>query len=169
MLRELKHRKEEKEAKEIEKRTKMLEREQKKKERERKKKEQEEKKKEQEKKKERETQKERVGRQASQRQAKATCKGKKVEATTARVTRSKSGSVKALAHLVSNLDINETDSEESDGGESEAECPGCGLVYGSVDDNETWVQCDVCGAWWDLSCACIKESIAETRFVCDNC
>ena len=98
--------------------------------------EQEEKKKEREKK-----QKERGERQASKRQAKAklsTCRGNKVEATGARVTRSKSGSVKALADLVSNLDINETD-EETDGDESEAECPGCGLVYGSLDDNEKWV------------------------------
>ena len=30
------------------------------------------------------------------------------------------------------------------GDESEAECPGCGLVYGSLDNNEKWVQCDVC-------------------------
>ena len=43
-----------------------------------------------------------------------------MEATT---TRSKSGSAKALADLVSNLDINETDSEETDGSESEAKCP----------------------------------------------
>ena len=40
------------------------------------------------------------------------------------------------------MNINET--EESD--ESEAECPGCGLVYGSTDDNEKRVQCDV----WDM-------------------
>ena len=40
------------------------------------------------------------------------------------------------------MNINET--EESD--ESEAECPGCGLVYGSADDNEKRVQCDV----WDM-------------------
>ena len=95
-----------------------------------------------------------------------------MEATAARITRSKSGSgkKKTLAALVSNLDINEIDSEETDGNESEAECPGCGLVYGSLDDSEKWVQCDVCGVWWDLSCACIEEdSIAETRFVCDNC
>jgi len=65
--------------------------------------------------------------------------------------------------------MNETDSEETDGNESEAECPGCGLVYGSLDDSEKWVQCDGCGAWWELSCACIEENIAETRFVCDNC
>ena len=114
--------------------------------------------------------KERGERQTSKRQAKATYRGKKVEATTTRVTRSKSGSAKALADLVSNLDINETDSEETDGSESEAKCPRCGLVYGSLNDSEKWVQCDVCGAWWDLSCACIEEeSIAETRFVCDNC
>jgi len=69
-----------------------------------------------------------------------------VEATAARVTRSKSGSVKVLANLVSNLEMN-----------------------GSLDDSEKWVQCDGCGAWWDLSCACIEENIAETRFVCDNC
>jgi len=65
-----------------------------------------------------------------------------VEATAARVTRSKSGGVKVLANLVSNLDMNETDSEETDGNESEAECPGCGLVYGSLEDSEKWVQCD---------------------------
>ena len=84
------------------------------------------------------------------RQAKATCRGKKGRATTARVTRSKSGRVRVLADLVSNVNINETDSEETDGSKSEAECPGCGLVYGSVDDSQKWVQCDVCGAWWDV-------------------
>lgn len=68
----------------------------------------------------------------------------------------------ALIDLVSNLDINETDSEETDGCESEAECLGWGIVYGSLDDSE---KCDVCGVWWDLSCVCIEEeSIAETRF-----
>ena len=76
-----------------------------KREREKKKKEQEEKKKEREKKKEQGKQKEQGERQASKRQTKATCRGKKVEATAARVTRSKSGSVKVLANLVSNLDM----------------------------------------------------------------
>ena len=102
------------------------------------------------KKKERVKQKERGERQASKRQAKHTCRGKKVKTTAVRVTRSKSGSVNTLAGLISNLDFNGTDSEETDGDESEAECPGSGLVYGSLDDCEKWVQCDVCGAWWDL-------------------
>ena len=43
-------------------------------------------------------------------------------------------------------------------------------VYGSMDNNEKWVQCDVCGAWWDLKSACVnEENVAETRFTCDNC
>ena len=89
---------------------------------------------------------------------------KKVEA---RVTRSKSASTKILQDLISNLDISET---EESGNESEAECPGCGLVYGSAGDNEKWVQCDVCESWWDLKCACVdEENFTETRFVCANC
>lgn len=67
------------------------------------------------------------------------------------MTRSKSAGVKTLQDLISKLDIYET---EESGKESEAECPGCGLVYGSADDNEKCVQCDVCEAWWDLKCLC---------------
>ena len=40
------------------------------------------------------------------------------------------------------------------------------MVYGSLDDNEKWVQCSVCEAWWNFSCVLIEEeSIAETMFV----
>ena len=89
---------------------------------------------------------------------------KKVEA---RVTRSKSASVEILQDLISKLDISETEESED---ESEAECPGCGLVYGSADDNEKWVQCDMCKVWWDLKCACVdEENITEATFVCANC
>jgi len=48
----------------------------------------------------------------------------------------------------------------------------CGVCQKTEEDDDVvqqWVQCDGCGAWWDLSCACIEENIAETRFVCDNC
>jgi len=58
---------------------------------------------------------------------------KKVEA---RVIRSKCVSVKMLQDLVSNLDFSET---EESGDESKAEFPGCGLAYGSTDDNEKLV------------------------------
>jgi len=76
---------------------------------------------------------------------------KKVEA---RVIRSKCISVKMLQDLVSNLDINETEESRD---ESKAEFPGCGLVYGNMDDNEKLVQSDVCEAWWDMKCACVDE------------
>ena len=66
-----------------------------------------------------------------------------------------------LQDPISNLDINET---EESGDESEAECPGCGLMYGSTDDNEKWVQCDECHVWWDLKFACVHdETVAEIR------
>ena len=48
-------------------------------------------------------------------------------------------SVTELQDSFSNLIINES---EDSGDESEADCPWCGLVYGSADDNEKWVQCD---------------------------
>ena len=134
VLEELKHQKEEKEARAEEKRIRKLEREKKKR-----------------------------GKKPSKRQAKANG-DEKVEA---RVTRSRSANVEMLEDIISNLDINET---EESGDESEAECPGCGLVYGSTEDNEKWVQCDVCGAWWDLKCTCVdEENVEETRFVCANC
>ena len=91
VLKGLKHRKEEKEATEEEKRIRKLEKEKKKKERE-------------------------MVKKPSKRWVKANNK-KKVEA---RVTRSKSDSVKILPDLISNLDISET---EESGNESEAECP----------------------------------------------
>ena len=50
-----------------------------------------------------------------------------------RVTRSKS-SLKTVTDKFSGIQIND-DTED----ESEAECPGCGLVYGSADDHQRWV------------------------------
>ena len=79
----------------------------------------------------------------------------------------KSASVTELQDSFSNLVINES---EDSGDESEADCPGCGVVYGSADDNEKWVQCDEYEAWWDMTCAGIdKKNIALTAFGCANC
>ena len=174
VLQELKRKKEEKEAKEEEKKAKKLEREKKKKEREKKKKEQEDKKKEREKKKEQDkNKKEQEKKKKEQEKKKQQYQKKKRQAPKRQAkARSKSASIESLIEgPLSNLDVNdhETDSH-SDGDVSEAECPGCGLVYGSLDDSEKWIQCDVCEAWWDLTCACVEEKcIAEIRFVCDNC
>ena len=70
-----------------------------------------------------------------------------------------------MTELFSNLTISEDSGEES-----EAECPGCGLVYGSSDDDRKWVQCEQCEGWWDIACAGVDEqNIAQTVFVCSNC
>ena len=66
----------------------------------------------------------------------------------------------------SNLVINES---EDSGDESEADCPGCGLVYGSADDNEKSVQCDECEARWDMTSLALTKNIGLTTFVCANC
>ena len=83
-----------------------------------------------------------------------------------RVTRSKSSSLKTVTDKFSGIQIND-DTED----ESEAECPGCGLVYGSADDHQRWVQCDACSSWWDMACASIdeQENFAEFEFCCPNC
>ena len=73
--------------------------------------------------------------------------------------------VPELRQSFSELNIGSTDSGE----ESEAECPECGLVYGSAQDEEQWVQCDNCAAWWDMTCAGVDENIADSTFVCSNC
>ena len=70
-----------------------------------------------------------------------------------------------LQQSFSEINIGSTDSGE----ESEAECPECGLVYGSAQDEEQWVQCDNCAAWWDMTCAGVDEKIADSTFVCSNC
>ena len=65
--------------------------------------------------------------------------------------------VPELQQSFSELNIGSIDSKE----ESEAECPECGLDYGSAQDEEQWVQCDNCAAWWDMTCAGIDENIAD--------
>ena len=72
--------------------------------------------------------------------------------------------VPELWQSFSELNIRSTDSGE----ESEAKCPECGLVYGSAQDEEQWVQCDHCAAWWDMTCAGVDENIADSVFVCSN-
>ena len=66
----------------------------------------------------------------------------------------KSASVTELQDSFSNLVMNES---ENSGDKSEADCPGCGLVYGSADGNEKWVQCDECEAWWVMTCAGVDK------------
>ena len=75
----------------------------------------------------------------------------------------KSASVTELQDSFSNLVINES---EDSGDESEADCPGCGLVYGSADDNEKWVQCDECEAWWDMTCAGVDKKKHCPNYIC---
>ena len=49
--------------------------------------------------------------------------------------------------------------------DSEAECPECGLLYG--EDDSLWIQCDACGAWWDVNCAGVSD--IPDSFVCRKC
>ena len=149
VLEDLKRQKEEKAAKEREKEKRRQERESKKKE---KQEEKERKKQEHEKKKE-DRQKKKDQKQP-QRQTRSNSRK-----TCASVL------VPELRQSFSELNIGSTDSGE----ESEAECPECGLVYGSAQDEEQWVQCGNCAAWWDMTCAGVDENIADSTFVCSNC
>ena len=75
-----------------------------------------------------------------------------------------------MTELQDTFSILNINGSEDSGDESEADCPACGLVYGSANDNEEWVQCDNCEAWWDMTCAGVdKENIAQATFVCANC
>ena len=74
----------------------------------------------------------------------------------------------ALHETLSKLSIASEGSDE-EGEESEAECPGCGLIYGSEQDGEQWVQWDVCTQWWDMACADVDENIVDSTFVCSSC
>ena len=156
VLEDLKQQKEEKAAKEREKSRQQLEKEKRRQERERKKKEKQEEK--ERKKQEREKKKEDRQKKKDQKQPK-------------RQTRSNSRKtcasvlVPELRQSFSELNIGSTDSGE----ESEAECPEYGLVYGSAQDEEQWVQCDNCAAWWDMTCAGVDENITDSMFVCSNC
>ena len=77
--------------------------------------------------------------------------------------KSASAPVTEVQESFSHLNI----SESEDNGE--AECPDCGLVYGSAEVNQEWVQCDGCGGWWDMVCAGVdKDNITQT-FFCSKC
>ena len=78
---------------------------------------------------------------------------KQVKTSDKRATRSKSSSLKTVTDKFSGIQIN-NDTED----ESEAECPGCGLVYGSSDDHQ---RCDACSSWLDMACAWMKKKNAE--------
>ena len=124
----------------------------KKQEREKKKQEREKKKDEREKKKKKREKKEDRKKEPRKRLAKARDKIKSAGA-----------SVTELEDPFSNLTINES---EGSGDESEAECPGCGLVYGCADGNERWVLCDVCEAWWDMTCAGVDKKKHCRLYIC---
>ena len=49
-------------------------------------------------------------------------------------------------------------------------CPKCGLVYGSSEDYSTWIGCDNCDNWYNISCTSIKscDNIPE-EYLCDEC
>ena len=79
---------------------------------------------------------------------------------------SANATVPEIQESLSNLNI---ESEDTSGEESEGECPGCGLIYGSAQDEQQWVQCDNCTLWWDMTCAGVNESIANSTFVCSYC
>ena len=169
VLEELKQHKEEKEEKEKQKQMKQYEKEKRKEERERKKEKQkmkERKKQEQEKKEEREKKKkyqEENGKRHGKKQAEA----KKRQTKPRGSKKSSSASVTELQESFSHLNIRES---EDSGEESEAECPDCGLVYGSAEDHQEWVQCDGCGGWWDMVCAGVeKENITQIDFFCSKC
>ena len=36
-------------------------------------------------------------------------------------------------------------------------CPKCGLVYGSSEDYSTWIGCDNCDNWYNISCTSINS------------
>ena len=154
VLKKLVQQKEEKEAKDEENLRKKLEKEKKKRERERKKKEKQE---------EREVKKQ-------EREKKGERQRKKDVRVSKQPKRQTRASVKtcALHETLSKLSIASEGSDE-EGEESEAECPGCGLIYGSEQDGEQWVQCDVCTKWWDMTCAGVDENIADSTFVCSSC
>ena len=154
VLEKLVQRKEEKEAKEEEKSRKKLEKEKKKQERERKKKEKQE---------EREMKKQEREKKKGERQRKKDLSKQPKRQTRASVK--KSCASDKLQETFSNLNIE----SEVSGEESEAECPECGLIYGSTQDEERWVQCDICALWWDMTCAGVDENIADSTFVCSNC
>ena len=149
VLEDLKRQKEEKAAKEREKEKRRQERERKKKE-----KQEEKERKKQEREKKKEDRQKKKDQKQPQRQTRSNSRK-----TCASVL------VPELRQSFSELNIGSTDSGE----ESEAECPECGLVYGSAQDEEQWVQCDNCAAWWDMTCAGVDENIADSTFVCSNC
>ena len=71
-------------------------------------------------------------------------------------TRSKKRELSEQFQSLSTADTKNCDSrDESSGAESEAECPGCGLVY--REDNLVWIQCDGCGLWWDTKCTEVDD------------
>ena len=159
VLEDLKRQKEEKKDKEKEKERRRLEKEKKKEEREKKKKEKQEER--ERKKQEREEKKEEIRKkkdQSKQKQPKRQTRASWQEIKT-------SDLIPDLQEIFSNLNIESGDSGE----ESEGECPGCGLVYGSAQDQEQWVQCDNCALWWDMTCADVNENIADSTFICSNC
>ena len=149
VLEDLKQQKEEKVAMEREKSKQQLEMEKRRQERERKKKKQEEK----ERKKQEHEKKKIDKRRIDQKQPR-----------TQTTSNSRKTCASVLVPELQQLNIESTDSRE----ESGAECPECGLVYGSAQDEELWVQCDNCAAWWDITCAGVNKNIADSMFVCSN-
>ena len=63
-----------------------------------------------------------------------------------------------------------SDVEQSDGAESDAQCPVCGLTCFGDDTKSVWVCCNSCASWLDFKCTGLKNTQRiPKQFYSANC
>ena len=53
---------------------------------------------------------------------------------------------------------------------SDAECPICGAIYGSEDDESIWICCDGCNSWFNIECTSLSQrKKIPDKYFCNSC
>ena len=66
--------------------------------------------------------------------------------------------------------IDDSDDEEEDDDQYESTyCATCGDDEGESEQQELWIACDLCDAWYHLSCEGLRSVPTDDIYICIRC
>jgi len=66
------------------------------------------------------------------------------------------------------MELNHTDTDNEEDSES-TYCATCGDDEGGSEQQELWIACDLCDAWYHLSCEGLRSVPTDDIYICIKC